>query len=100
MAPVTVTRCKGKCPGLAECERQLRSEGLEPYEHELGPRQVVGRHEHPGPEVRLCCRGEIEFTIDGKKYLLGPGDRIEMPPFTPVELRVVRGPAVMLCATR
>jgi hypothetical protein len=78
----------------------LRRQGFAPYPHELKTGGQVGLHTHPTIEVRVCCRGRVQFLVNEKKYVLGPGDRIEMPPYAMVEMRVLKGPALLLCASR
>lgn len=29
---------------------------------------------HPGEEIKFCLRGNMEYTIEGNKFILGPGD--------------------------
>jgi quercetin dioxygenase-like cupin family protein len=40
---------------------------------ELQPNAVVPEHRHEHEQLGLCIRGEITFTIDGKRRELGPG---------------------------
>ena len=39
--------------------------------------------------------GEVEFVIDGKKRLLGPGDTLEIPPGTPHTFKVPKNGKVL-----
>lgn len=43
-------------------------EGAEGYEHS-----------HPHEQLTYCLRGKFEFTIDGKKHIVGPGETIFIP---------------------
>ena len=44
---------------------------------------VVGsEHQHPHEQIVYCLAGEFEFTIDGNKRRLLPGDSAYIPPST------------------
>lgn len=36
-------------------------------------------HTHPHTQLTYCLRGEFEFTLNGRTYLLRPGDTLLFP---------------------
>lgn len=36
-------------------------------------------HSHPHEQLTYCLRGKFEFTIDGEKHIVGPGETIFIP---------------------
>ncbi len=62
---------------------QLRAEADHCYRWENGPGARYGVHRHPYRKVLYVTEGSITFTPAGQApVLIGPGDRIEIPPGT------------------
>ena len=40
----------------------------------------IGQHSHFFSEILYCVRGEVEYILDAKKYLVQPGDVVMIPP--------------------
>lgn len=79
----SVRRSKGPAPSGTELKASLRSEGLEPRAWGNGPGDRYGWHEHAYHKVLYCVEGAITFhTHQDGDLVLGPGDRLEIPPGT------------------
>jgi quercetin dioxygenase-like cupin family protein len=50
---------------------------------------ALHEHRHPQEEVWQVVEGEIAFSIDGEKRVLGPGDAAVIPANTPHSARVL-----------
>lgn len=61
---------------------RMREEGLRPHGWGNGPGDTYGRHEHAYEKVLYCVRGGIVFHTDTGDIVLGPGDRMVLPPHT------------------
>lgn len=59
----------------------MQREGLEPYAWSNGPHEVYAAHSHAYNKVIYCVRGSITFGLPGGqgRYLLRPGDRLDLP---------------------
>lgn len=62
-----------------EAEARLHQEGYESYCWHDVSGSGYPRHKHQFDECLWILKGEIEFTIAEKSYLLGKGDRIYLP---------------------
>jgi mannose-6-phosphate isomerase-like protein (cupin superfamily) len=94
----TVTRWVGEDPpNEPTLEGFLRGEGLRPRWWSNGPNEQYGAHSHTYDKVLYCCEGSISFLLDstGKRFELGPGDRLEIPKGT-LHSAVV-GPSGVAC---
>lgn len=40
---------------------------------------VGALHAHPHEQMTYCLRGRFEFTVDGRRHPLGPGDTLRIP---------------------
>jgi quercetin dioxygenase-like cupin family protein len=58
---------------------QLEDDGFEVFGWSDAPGHFYAPHQHPHDESIFGVRGEIVFTIDGREYPLGPGDRLMLP---------------------
>ncbi len=84
-APEAVGLCVDRWSGLdgptaLEIERALRAEGLEPYRYSDPPGTVYAPHRHPSRQVRWLLSGRLRVQVAGlDDFVLGPGDRLDMP---------------------
>jgi mannose-6-phosphate isomerase-like protein (cupin superfamily) len=80
-------------------EAQLRDcyarEGLQPSAWGNAPYDRYPEHEHPYHKVLYCLSGSIRFIVRGEPYDLRPGDRLDLPPYTPHS--AVVGPQGVTC---
>ncbi len=58
---------------------------------EFEPRAIVELHSHPHEQMGLLLEGELSFTVDGKEFVVRPGQMWRIP--GNVEHRVVAGDA-------
>ena len=87
-------------PSIAMLKKLLASEGLDSYEwrDEAGTR--YGEHTHTYDEIRWVVSGTLRVGVSGKTYLLGPGDRLDLPANTPHSAEVVGdNPVIYICAS-
>ena len=73
----------------------FRTEGLAPQTWSNEPGYLYGRHRHDTHKVLFCVEGSITFHIPDGDVVLGPGDRLDLPPGTPHSATV--GPAGVTC---
>jgi quercetin dioxygenase-like cupin family protein len=71
-------------PAEADLRRLFSDEGLVPYEWSNAPLEVYSAHTHPHHKVLYVVRGSITFGLprEGRKIVLNPGDRLDLPPGT------------------
>lgn len=96
-----VTRWTASAPPAPEdLEAALEKEGFATYRWNdaAGTRYDDHRHEHR--EVRWVLRGEITIGVGSERWILGPGDRIDMPPKTLHWAQVGPDGVSYLCADR
>lgn len=87
-------------PSVPELKRLLAGEGLDFYEWKDDPGTRYGEHTHSYDEIRWVVTGTLCLTVSGKRYLLGPGDRLDLPANTSHSAEVVGNEAVTyLCAS-
>lgn len=58
----------------------LESECARVIEWRDGPGTTYEEHVHATREVRVVLEGTLTFSVDGVRYVLGPGDRIDLEP--------------------
>jgi mannose-6-phosphate isomerase-like protein (cupin superfamily) len=60
---------------------RLRSEATGCYSWSNGASDRYAAHSHDYEKVLYCVEGSITFTLeaDGRRLLLGPGDRMVLP---------------------
>ena len=68
----------------------------------IGPRAKVAHRvfPHHGEELQYCLQGEVEYTVQGKKYRLRPGDSLRFKTHLPHQwANVGKGEArlLMIC---
>lgn len=56
---------------------------------------VFPSHAHPEEQITLVLEGSIEFVVEGRTVVLGPGEAAVIPPGTPHSARVVGRGAVV-----
>jgi quercetin dioxygenase-like cupin family protein len=62
-----------------------------------GPGDRYAEHDHPYTKLLYCLAGSIDFILaDGRRFTLGPGDRLVLPPRTRHSAHV--GPHGCACA--
>ena len=76
---------------------RLTREGLQPAFWSNGPGFPYRVHDHPYDKIIVVQAGSIRFGLPmtGQWFLLGVGDRLELPAGTPHEAHV--GPAGVEC---
>ncbi|MBL7499984.1 cupin domain-containing protein [Frankia sp. CNm7] len=79
----------------AEAVALLRGLGLRPSRWSAGPWAWFGAHTHPDHKVLCCVTGSIDFIVGGERFLMMPGDRLDLPPNTRHEAEA--GPAGVTC---
>ena len=80
-------------PGeLVTCVRSAAEGGVFEFELDLAD-GVDGppTHHHPADETIDVRAGRIEVVVAGRRHVLGPGDRLEIPAGVPHTFRVPRG---------
>jgi len=70
-------------PQLGVLRRRLEAEGLRTAWFSETPGGTQGEHQHPFPETRWVLSGHLHVHAAGEAFLLGPGDRIDVPADTP-----------------
>ncbi len=102
MEKVKITRWNrtGK-PTLGLLQKELREEGLDYSLFTCDLDETYPDHAHEHDEVRVMVKGRMRFTVGKEKYVLNPGDRIELRKGT-VHSAEVDGEqmAVMLTASK
>ncbi len=76
---------KETVPSLEALRAALTGEGLQISEWVDPPGTVYSVHTHQYPEVRWVARGQLRIGLpeSGEEFVLGPGDRLEVPADTP-----------------
>ena len=84
-------------PSEAAIRQRLAAAGLQPYSWSNGPGDVYAAHAHPFHKVLYVVSGTISFGFPaiGRKQMLPPGDRLELPPGVQHEALV--GPQGVIC---
>jgi Cupin domain len=83
-------------PGGSGIPERFRAEGLSPHGWANGPGDRYGWHHHPYHKVLFCVWGSITFNgRDAENVTLGPGDRLDIDPYT--EHAATVGPAGVEC---
>lgn len=65
-------------PSLAKLKKMLAGEGISAYEFVMPVGDYYPEHSHEYDEVRVVVTGAVEFTAEGKKSVLKPGDRLDL----------------------
>jgi mannose-6-phosphate isomerase-like protein (cupin superfamily) len=86
---------QGAAPGEDELVARMRADGLSPHGWGNAPRDTYGWHEHSYEKVLYCVSGQITFHTNDGDIVLGPGDRMVLPPRTPHAATV--GPGGVRC---
>lgn len=87
---------QGDPPTATAIDQRLRAEGLSPHRWGNGPGDVYAPHRHSYHKVLYCVSGSIVFHVAGEgDVVLGPGDRMDLPPGTDHAATV--GPAGVEC---
>jgi quercetin dioxygenase-like cupin family protein len=80
---------------MSEPPTSFIAEGLEPYRWSNGPGYHYAAHTHHYHKVLICESGSITFHTPDGDILLGPGDRMDLPPGT--EHSATVGDAGVVC---
>ena len=65
-------------PGVRR--RILQAQGrLMLMEVEFGPGAAGYEHRHPHEQISYCASGRFEYSLDGRKIVLSPGESIYVP---------------------
>jgi quercetin dioxygenase-like cupin family protein len=49
----------------------------------LGKGALVPHHQHVNQQITIVTSGRLQFDMDGKRFELGPGDVLVIPPHMP-----------------
>lgn len=74
-------------PGVTRQTIQAANQTLIRYVYLPGA--VFPDHHHPEEQVTAVLTGQIEFTVAGESYLLGPGDVATIPSNVPHGAKVI-----------
>jgi quercetin dioxygenase-like cupin family protein len=66
-------------PGENALRRTLEEEGFEVHTWRDPADRVYGEHRHDCDESLWVLRGSLVFQVKGRDYVLGPGDRLQLP---------------------
>ena len=100
---VKITRwSEGKAPLQSNLVDAMKAEGLTPYIENDEPGHYYEAHVHPNDEVLVMVEGEITFGVGDEKWVLGPGDRLDLPANTShwAETTHSEGPIRLLVASK
>ena len=76
-------RIAGAVTGRADAETAFREENCSaPRGWSNAPGDVYGAHSHDRHKVLFCLEGSITFHVSGGDVELGPGDRLDLSPWT------------------
>ena len=70
---------KTEPPAQSELVRAMEAEGLVAYIEDDEPGHHYEPHTHPNDEVLVVVRGELTFGVGEQKWVLKPGDRLDLP---------------------
>jgi quercetin dioxygenase-like cupin family protein len=70
-------------------QAELESQGYRCFAWSDRPGTVYPPHTHPHDEVLCILRGCMEMEVAGRRHLLEPGDRLELPRNTVHSARVL-----------
>lgn len=94
---------KETAPSLEALRGALTGEGLTVSEWTDPAGKVYPVHAHNYAEVRVVVHGALRIGLPetGEEFILGPGDRLDLPPNTPHWTDVSgQGPVVYLSASQ
>jgi quercetin dioxygenase-like cupin family protein len=101
MSVRVLTWNKPRAPTEEELRAQMVKEGMKPTIEVMDKNEAVEVHEHAHDETRILVKGSVEFSAEGRSYVLKPGDRIDLSAKTAHTAKnLERGQSVMLCATK
>ena len=67
---------------MADLMDRLRQEADGCYSWSNGPGDTYAPHTHAYEKILYCVAGSITFSLHDREILLGPGDRMVLPPGT------------------
>lgn len=92
---------KPRVPTEEELRAQMIKEGMKPTLEVMDRNEFVNVHSHKSDETRILVKGSVEFSAEGRSYVLKPGDRIDLAANTAHTAKnLERGQSVMLCSTK
>ncbi len=88
--PRLISWSDGAPPAGRQLAERLRTEGLAGHTWSNGRGDMYAAHSHTYHKILYCVTGSITFRdeVSGRKYELGPGDRLEIPAGTVHSARV------------
>ncbi len=86
---VTTWRPQDGEPQLGTLRRRLEAEGKATAWYSEVPGVVFPEHEHAFAESRWVMSGFLQIEAAGGTFVLGPGDRIDIPARTPHRAHVL-----------
>jgi len=78
-----------------EAEARLRKEGFHAFTQEMDSGDMLPTHAHPFIAAHIIIDGTMELTVHGKKMILKPGDRYDVPAGVPHAAKA--GPQGCVC---
>lgn len=92
---------KPQKPNLEELKKLLKEEGTTPTVWIDEPGTYYENHAHTFAEIRWVVSGKMRYGVGNEEFILGPGDRLDLPAGT-VHWARVEGdePVIYLCASR
>lgn len=76
-------------PTLEDLKKILAGEGLASELYSDVPGTKYGRHKHDFDDFVVIVAGKMQLEIEGHKWLMKPGDRLNIPANTPHWAQVV-----------
>ncbi len=67
------------CDLEARLRRDLEAEGYEVHRYVYPPGTFFPAHTHDVDKVDAVVSGTFEIVLEGRRHVLGPGDRIPVP---------------------
>ena len=82
--PILTRWSSEKDPTREHFAKQLEDEGCVYYDFPFHPGEYYPEHTHATPEIRILLTGSMTFGVPDHdlEVLLGPGDRLDLPPHT------------------
>ena len=70
---------KPEPPTQSKLVRAMEADGLVAYIEDDEPNHSYEAHTHPNDEVLVAVLGEITMGVGDQKWVLKPGDRLDLP---------------------
>ncbi len=70
---------KPEKPKLEELKKLLKEEGTNPFVWVDEPGTFYENHSHVYDEIRWVVSGKMRYGVGNEEFILGPGDRLDLP---------------------